>query len=117
NRLRCSAVNGRTERTRMPSLKQLEERIFQKEGFRVRFTPLNEKTKTYPEYGYEVMASNRWKVSDWRMERLEAYVPLMRSVEVLRGDGKLAKTDMRLGNLRDTYFEAVYGNPKSPSAE
>jgi len=101
----------------MPSLKQLEEQIFEKEGFRVRFTPLDEKTKTYPAYDYEVMASNRWKLSDWRMERLEAYVPLMRSVEVFRGDGKLAKTDMRLANLRDTYFEAMYGSAKSPSAE
>lgn len=101
----------------MATLKQLEEQIFQKEGFRVRFTPLNEKTKTYPAYEFEVMASNKWKLSDWRMERLEAYVPLMRSVEVFRGDGKLSKTDMRLGNLRDTYFEAAYGNAKSPSAD
>lgn len=96
----------------MPSLKQLHDQIFAKEGFRVEFTPLSEKTKTFPAYEYEVMAPNKWKLSDWRMQRLERYIPLMRSLTVLRGDGKPAKTDMRLGNLRDTYYAAIYGEGK-----
>lgn len=93
----------------MPSLAQLQEQIFQREGFRVEFVPLNVKTRTFPAYEFEVMASNKWRVSDWRMHRLEAYVPLMRSLAVLRGDGTAVKTDMRLGNLRDSYFDAIYG--------
>ena len=94
----------------MPSIKQLQEQIFAKEGFRVEFEPLSEKTKTFPAYDFEVMASNKWKLSDWRMQRLDLYIPLMRSLTVFRGDGKPAKTDMRLGNLRDTYFDAIYGD-------
>lgn len=94
----------------MPSLKQLQDQIFAKEGFRVEFVPLNEKTKTFPAYEYEVMAPNKWKLSDWRMHRLGQYISLMRSLTVFRGDGKPAKTDMRLGNLRDTYYAAIYGD-------
>jgi len=93
----------------VPSLAQLQEQIFQKEGFRVEFVPLNAKTRAFPAYEFEVMGSNKWRVSDWRMQRLQAFVPLMRSVTVLRGDGSPVKTDMRLGNLRDTYFDEIYG--------
>ena len=40
--------------------------------------------------------------------------PLLRVRAVLRGDGSALKTDMQLGNLRDTYYEATYGSAKPP---
>ncbi|MGZ3562429.1 MAG: hypothetical protein ACXVAS_11340 [Vulcanimicrobiaceae bacterium] len=92
----------------MPNLKQVEEQIFAREGFRVRLTPLDEKAKpkSLPAYDYGYMASNKWKLSEWQMVRLARYIPFARSIEVYRGDGQRVKSDMRLGNLRDTYFDA-----------
>ena len=92
----------------MPTLKQVEDQIFAREGFRVKLTPLDAKNnaKGLPAYDYEYMASNKWKVSEWQTVRLARYVPFARGVEVYRGDEKRAKPDMRLGNLRDTYFNA-----------
>ena len=89
----------------MASLKQIEDAIFAKEGFRVKFTALDgKKSVALPPYDYEYMASNKWKLTDWRMVRLERYIPFLKSVDIFRGDGSKTTTDMRLGNLRDTYF-------------
>lgn len=89
----------------MASLKQIEDAIFEKEGFRVKLAPLNgKKTGSLPAYDYEYMASNKWKLTDWRMVRMARYIPYLKSVDVFRGDGSKTTTDMRLGNLRDTYF-------------
>jgi hypothetical protein len=89
----------------MASIEQVERAIFEKEGFRVKLTPLVEqKTLELPTYDFKYMASNKWKINDWRMARLERYIPFIKSCDVFRGDGKKCSTDMRLDNLRDTYF-------------
>jgi len=100
----------------MPTIAQVEEQIYVCEGFRVRFTPLKASTKTLPSYDFVVMAPQRWRLSDWKNARLRAYVPLIRDITVLRGGGAPAKTDVQLGNLRDTYFAAKYGSlaPDAP---
>jgi hypothetical protein len=90
----------------MPSIKQVEQQIFAKEGFRVTLTALDPKTKSLPAYDYEYMASNRWTLNDWQASRMARYVPYARSVEVFRGTGERAKTTTRLSALRDTYFAA-----------
>jgi hypothetical protein len=96
----------------MPSLKQIEQQVFAREGFRVSLEPLDPKTKSYPAYEYSVMASNKWRISDWKTVRMAPYIALLRGLVAYRGDGKAVKTDMRLGNLRDTYFDAEYGDPE-----
>ncbi len=93
----------------MASKKQVEDAIFQKEGFHVRLFLLDERTKKLPPYEWEFMASNKWKISDWKNERLRAYVTLVKSVDVYKGDDTIVKTDMKLGNLRDSYFDAHDG--------
>jgi hypothetical protein len=110
----------------MASLKQVEDQIFAKEGFRVRLTPLIEKKSlTLPPYDYEYMAPNKWKLTDWRMARMQRYIPFVKALDVYRGDGTKTVSDMRLGNLRDTYFAAfcedelaaLEGAPESPARD
>ncbi len=89
----------------MASIKQVEDAIFEKEGFRVKLTTLDgKKSVALPLYDYEYMASNKWKLTDWRMVRMARYIPFLKAVDIFRGDGTKTTTDMRLGNLRDTYF-------------
>jgi len=93
----------------VPTIPQVEEQIYVVEGFRVKLTPLAAKTKTLPGYDYTVMAPQRWRISDWKTARLGAYVTLLKAVAVERGDGSPIKTDLQLGNIRDSYYEAAYG--------
>lgn len=87
----------------MATIKQVEDAIFRREGFRVKLEPLGGRA-TLPPYDHEYMASNRWTLVQWQHVRLAPYVPFIRSAEVFRGNGKRAATTMRLGNLRDSYF-------------
>ena len=93
----------------MPAISAGEKEICEREGFRVRLTPLHDKTKSIPPYDFTAMAPQRWKISDWKTERLQNYVTLLRDVTVFRGDGEPVRRDMQLGNLRETYYEAEYG--------
>jgi hypothetical protein len=99
----------------MPNIAQLEEQIFVVEGFRVKLTALLAKVKTLPGYDFIVMAPQRWHISDWKTVRLAAYVTLLRSAVVLRGDGSPVQGDLQLGNIRDTYYAAKYGSIARPS--
>ena len=38
------------------------------------------------------------------MSRLARYIPYLRSVDILRPDGSRTVSDLRVGNLRDAYF-------------
>jgi len=58
------------------------------------------------------MAPQRWRLSDWKNERLRNYVTVVRDATALRGDGNPVARDMQLGNLRDTYYEAEYGSAR-----
>lgn len=100
----------------MPTVAQVEEQIYTCEGFRVKLTLLKPATKTIPAYDFLVMAPQRWRISDWKMVRLSGYVPFVREIIVLRGDQKPAKSDLQLGSLRDTYYQAKYGSlaPDAP---
>jgi len=92
------------------TITQLQEQIFQREGFRVSFERLGAAKDDLPPYEFPVMAPQNWKVSDWQRIRLGAYVLLFRSVSVYRGDDLPLPRDMKLGNLRDTYYAAQYGS-------
>jgi hypothetical protein len=100
----------------MASKKQVEEAIFALEGFRVEFDLLDPK-RSLPEYEWRAMAPQRWKISDWKNERLAAYRLLAKGLTVYRGDGSPVPRDMQLGNLRDGYCEAAYGPIARGSAE
>ncbi len=99
----------------MATIAAVEKQIFEREGFRVKLTPLTDKVKSLPDYDYTTMAPQRWKISDWKNERLSRYVELLRGITVYRGDGGPVQRDVQLGNLRDTYYEAAYGKPTPQS--
>jgi hypothetical protein len=60
------------------------------------------------------MAPQRWKVSDWKNARLEAYRLLVKGATIYRGGSEPVTRDMQLGNLRDTYYEDAYGSLEPP---
>lgn len=100
----------------MASKKQVEEAIFEREGFKVELDLLEGKKSSLPAYEWSVMAPQRWKISDWKNTRLEAYRLLVKNATVYRGDGTPVGRDMQLGNLRDTYYEAEYGPLRASGA-
>lgn len=101
----------------MPTKKQIEEQIFQREGFQVELEPFDDKKASLPPYDWSVMAPQRWRISDWKNARLEPYRLLIKGVKVFRGDGTPVTRDMQLGNLRDTYYEAEYGPIRAQAEE
>lgn len=98
----------------MATKAQVEKAIFEREGFRVELDLFEGKRPALPPYEYSVMAPQRWKVSDWKNERLAAYRLLVKGATIYRGDGTPIPRDMQLGNLRDTYYEAAYGPLRPP---
>ena len=99
----------------MATIKQVEDAIFAREGFRVKLEPLDPKIKSIPAYDHDYMAYNKWKLTEWQMVRLAPYVAHLRSVTVLRPDGARTVSDMQIGNLRDAYFkELCAGEPLKP---
>lgn len=101
----------------MATKKQVEDAIFQREGFQVEFEPFEGKKATLPPYDWSVMAPQRWHISDWKNARLEPYRMLIKGVKIFRGDGTPVARDMQLGNLRDTYYEAEYGPIRTVAEE
>jgi len=63
------------------------------------------------------MAPQRWKISDWKNARLAPYRLLVKAASVYRGNGEPAATDLQLGRLRDTYYEAEHGSLHPPQAQ
>jgi hypothetical protein len=98
------------------TITELQEQIFQREGFRVSFERLGAEKDELQPYDFPVMAPHGWKVSDWQRIRLMRYVLVFRGLKVYRGDGEPIARDMKLAHLRDTYYEAEYGtlSPEPP---
>jgi hypothetical protein len=94
---------------------QVEKAIFEREGFRVELELFGEKRQTLPPYEFSEMAPQRWKVSDWKNARLDAYRLLAKGVKIYLGDGTPINRDLQLGKLRDTYYEAAHGSLQPPS--
>lgn len=101
----------------MATKKQVEDAIFEREGFRVELELFEGKKHVLPPYEWKLMAPQRWKISDWKNTRLEPYRLLVKGALVLRGDATPVLRDMQLGNLRDTYYEAEYGAITPEAAE
>lgn len=98
------------------TITELQQQIFDREGFRVSFERLGAAKDELPPYDFAVMAPTAWKVSDWQRIRLARYVLLFRGVTVYRGDDTPLARDVKLGHLRDSYYEAQYGtlSPETP---
>jgi hypothetical protein len=79
----------------MATKAQVERAILEREGFRVEFELFGGKREALPPYDYPVMAPQRWKVSDWKNARLEAYRVLVKRATVYRGDGAPIDRDLR----------------------
>ncbi|MBV8725151.1 MAG: hypothetical protein JO078_13210 [Candidatus Eremiobacteraeota bacterium] len=94
----------------MATASQVEKAIFEREGFRVKLELFEGKRSALPPYSHPVMAPQRWKVSDWKNARLEAYRLQIKGATIYRGDGTPIPRDVQLGNLRDTYYAAEYGS-------
>jgi hypothetical protein len=62
---------------------QIEKAILEREGFRVELQLFDGKRPSLLAYDYPVMAPQRWKVSDWKNARLEAYRLLVKGVTIL----------------------------------
>jgi len=99
----------------MASKAQVEKAILEREGFRVEFELFDKKRAALPAYEYAAMAPQRWKVSDWKNARLDAYRLLAKGVTIYRGGGTPITRDLQLGNLRDSYYEAEHGSLEPPS--
>ncbi|MBV8198334.1 MAG: hypothetical protein JO263_09365 [Candidatus Eremiobacteraeota bacterium] len=95
---------------------ELQDRIFEREGFRVSFERLDAIRAPLPDYAYPVMAPNVWKVSDWKNVRLAPYIAFFKGVTVYRGDGEPLRSDVKLGHLRDGYYAARYGSTEPQSS-
>jgi hypothetical protein len=88
---------------------ELQEQIFNREGFRVAFERLGRDDEPLAPYDFPVMAPVGWRISDWQRMRLGRYLTTFKRVTVFRGDGTPQKRDVKLGHLRDSYYEATYG--------
>ena len=113
-------ANGAAMATRRSglSITELQEQIFQREGFRVSFSRLGASHEPLPPYAYPVMAPQSWNVTDWKRVRLAPYIPFFRDVTIYRGDETPIARDMKLGHLRDSYYKAEYGSlDPAPDAE
>lgn len=100
----------------MATKAQIEKAILEREGFRVELELFDGKQRALPPYEQSVMAPQRWKVSDWKNERLRPYRLLAKGVTIYRGDGVPIPRDMQLGNLRDTYYQTEYGSLAPPTS-
>jgi hypothetical protein len=93
---------------------QVEKAIFEREGFRVELQLFDGKRPSLPPYDYPVMAPQRWKFSDWKNARLEAYRLLVKGATIYLGGSEPTSRDMQLGNQRDSYYEDAYGSLEPP---
>ena len=79
----------------MATRKQVEDAIFAREGFRVELEPFEGKKSPLPAYEFTAMAPQRWRISEWKNERLQPYRLLIKAVVVYRGDGTRAARDIQ----------------------
>jgi hypothetical protein len=91
----------------MSRVRNVEKRIFDIEGFEVRIRNQDGRALPYngdlPMYTcYERMAPNKWRVQEWKDTRFYRDYPGFK-VDVFDGNGRVARGNSTLGNIRDTY--------------
>ena len=88
----------------MPSVRQVEKRIEEVEGFRVRFLSpegTDPARRRIDDYSYARAANKAWTVAKWRKSRFTPSYTAF-GVEVLDGDGNPVHGKTLLSTMRDT---------------
>ena len=102
----------------MPSVRQVEKRIEEVEGFQVRFLSpdgTDPSRRRVDDYRYVNAANKALTVAKWRKARFtRSYEDF--GVEVLDGDGNPVHGKTLLSTVRDTYYEAEEEVTESSSA-
>ncbi|HHQ4534894.1 hypothetical protein ACE1BS_21620 [Aeromonas jandaei] len=93
----------------MSKVKNVEKRIWDIEGFDVRFMAggrdVRGDKEGLPQYNtFERAARNDWTVKEWKEKRFSQCYPGY-DVEILDGDGEPVPGQTKLGTVRDTYVE------------
>jgi hypothetical protein len=93
----------------VPSVRQVESRIFDREGFRVTVRHLDGRNVrgdrgNLPQYPFERAMKNRASVARWIAVRFLRTYPGF-EVDVLKSSGERAHGRMLLSTVRDGYLE------------
>lgn len=92
----------------MAKVRDVEKRIFQVEGFRVRFLhpdgrDVRADRMNVPQYPYKRMMKNNANVTDWIQGRFNVRYPGFKVDVLMKGRVK-ANGRYHLGTVRDTYL-------------
>ena len=92
----------------MPKLKNVEKKIWDTEGFDVKFLQngkdVHGDKQGIPQYSYSKAAKNDMTVNEWKKVRFGQSYPGF-DVMVLDGHGERVAAQTKLGTVRDTYLE------------
>lgn len=92
----------------MPKVKNVEKKIWDIEGFDVKFLQggkdVHGAKEGIPQYSFTNTAKNDMTVTEWKKNRFSPYYPGY-DVAVLDGDGNDVAGQTKLGTVRDTYIE------------
>ena len=93
----------------MPTVKSIEKKIWDIEQFAVTIMRNGKDVRSdcgrLPQYpAYERMAKNDWTVAQWKEGRFSQVYPGFHA-EILDGDGNICAGNMKLGTVRDSYFD------------
>ena len=100
----CFWRDARWKAGLMPSVRQVEKRIEEVEGFRVRFLSpegTDLARRHIDDYSYARAANKAWTVAKWRKSRFTPSYTAF-GVEVLDGDGNPVHGKTLLSTMRDT---------------
>ena len=91
----------------MATIKSIEKRIWDIEGFEVQIVTedgrdVRDDKVLNKQYEAGRAAKNSYTVNEWRENRFKVQFPGF-DVNVLDGNGNKARGNLTLGNLRDTY--------------
>lgn len=89
----------------MPTVKNVEKRIWDKEGFDVVIKKDGKNVrgdkKDFPQWNGKIQSKNDMTVKEWKNKFSKQYPGY--EVEILDGDGSEVHGSTKLGTVRDTY--------------
>ena len=92
----------------MPTVGNVEKKIFSVEGFNVKFEKDGKavpgKKKDMPQYDYKSAATKTWTVAEWIKKRFKQKYPGY-DVQVLDAEGNKVVGNSTLETVRNTYVE------------
>ena len=92
----------------MPTVGNVEKRIFSVEGFNVKFEKDGKavpgKKKDMPQYDYKSAATKTWTAAEWTKKRFKQKYPGY-DVQVLDAEGNKVVGNSTLETVRNTYVK------------